>query len=40
VAQIHKHGEVLTTGHSDQGTVIEAMVDDKVLGQMEGYLTR
>ncbi len=40
VAQVHQHGEVLTTDYTDRGTVIEAMVDDKLSGQLESYLTR
>ena len=40
VTQVHEHGEVLTTDYTDQGTVIEAMVDEKLLGQLEGFLTR
>ena len=35
VAQVHEHGEVLTTDYTDQGTVIEAMGDEKLLGQVE-----
>ena len=40
VAQVHEHGEVLTTDYTDQGTVIDAMVDEKLLGQVEGFVTR
>ena len=39
VAHLHDHGEVLSTDYTDQGTVIDAMVDEKLLGQIEGYLT-
>ena len=40
VAQVHEHGEVLTTDYTDEGTVIEAMVDQRLLGQLEGFLSR
>ncbi len=40
VAQVHERGDVLTTDYTEQGTDIEAMVDDKLFGQVEQYLTR
>jgi len=39
VAQVHRHGDVLTTDYTDQGTVIDAMVDVKLLGQLEDFVT-
>jgi GTPase len=37
VALIHSHGEVLTTDYTEQGTVVEAMVDEKLEGQLAPY---
>jgi GTP-binding protein HflX len=39
VALLHDQGEVLHTDYTDQGTTIEAMVDEKVLGQVERFTT-
>lgn len=40
VALLHENGDVLDVSYTEEGTTIEAMVDDKTLGQLDGLVTR
>ncbi len=38
VAQVHEHGDVLATDYDEQGTRLEAMLDEKTRAELEAFL--
>jgi GTP-binding protein HflX len=38
VALVHEHGDVLATDYDEQGTRLEAMLDEKTRAELEEYL--